>query len=90
MSPSLTPTAPPNRNGTLTEPVMTNVLQVSPSAGSQGAAQIPRAQRQAEAATAPGLHVIGMSVMSGRLSWFRSPMRQRKLVLTRPDGIEPG
>ena len=90
VSPSLTPTAPPKRNGTLTEPVMTSVLQVSPSAGSQGAVQMPCPQRQAEGATTPGLHVIGMSDRSGRLSWFRSPMRQRKLWLTRPGGIAPG
>ena len=90
VSPEFTPTAPPKRNGTFTEPARTRVLHRSPSAGSHGAVQMPRAHFQAEAAVGPGSHVVGMSVMSGSPSLLRSPRRQRKLRLTRLAGRPPG
>ena len=90
VSPWVTPTAPPKRNGTLTEPTRTSVLHWSPAAGSHGAVQMPRAQVQAEGETTPGSHVVGMSVRSGRPSLFRSPMRHRKLSATRLAGSPPG
>ncbi len=90
VSPWVTPTAPPKRNGTLTDPTRTSVLHLLPAAGSHGAVQIELAHRHADGATVPGSQVVGMSDRSGRPSLLRSPMRQRKLIVTRPAGTPPG
>ena len=55
------------------------VARCRPRPGRTARCRCRAPQRQAEGATTPGLHVIGMSDRSGSPSLFRSPMRQRKL-----------
>ena len=79
------PSAGPKRYGTVTSPSMTTVLQMSPSAGTQGDWQI--VELQVQSALGPGSQTAGTSDRRGAPPAL--PMTQRNPTDT-PGGSPPG